>query len=498
MDQRGSGVLLHITSLPSLYGIGDLGPKAVEFVDFLAASKQKYWQILPLNPTDLAFDNSPYHSFSAFAFNPLLISPELMIEDGLVGPKQLQSLPNFPLDRVDYRRALLLKKNIFCSAYDGFKKGLHKEGFEKFCSENASWLDDYSLFIALKSQFRTKSWNEWPSEIKDRQPEAIKTIKAQLQDEIQREKFLQHVFDKQWKRLKKYCHQKGIRIIGDIPIYVVYDSVDLWTQPELFKLDSNRRPYVVAGGPPDYFSETGQLWGNPLYRWNVMKERKFDWWIMRLERNLQLFDWIRIDHFRGFVGYWEVPAGDATAINGRWVQAPALDLFNEVKQRFPSLPIIAEDLGTITPDVNEIMEHFAFPGMKILLFAFGEDNPEHPYLPHTYEKNCLVYTGTHDNNTVKGWFKSEATPEDRKRLFRYLGKTVSEKEIHWEFIELGMMSLANTFIVPMQDVLGLEEDARMNRPATTRGNWRWRLAPKQLTVPLAEKLAEVTETYGRT
>jgi len=497
MDQRRSGVLLHITSLPSVYGIGDFGPKAFEFADFLAASKQKYWQILPLNPTDTAFDHSPYHSYSAFALNPLLISPESMIEEGLFDPKNFQSPENFPAERVDYSRALMLKKNIFYSAYECFKGKAHKEDFEEFCSENAPWLDDYSLFMALKTRFRGRSWNKWPFEIRDRHREAIKALKNELQAEIQKEKFFQHVFDQQWKRLKKYCNQKGIRIIGDIPIYVVYDSVDLWTHPELFKLDSNRRPCVVAGVPPDYFSETGQLWGNPLYRWNVLKETKFDWWIMRLRRNLQLFDLVRIDHFRGFVGYWEVPAEDSTAINGKWVQAPALEFFNEVKKEFPSLPIIVEDLGTITPDVKEIMEHFAFPGMKVLLFAFGEDNPEHPYLPHTYERNCLVYTGTHDNNTVKGWFKREAKPEDRKRLFRYLGKQVSYKDIHWEFIRLGMMSVANTFVAPMQDVLGLGEEARMNRPATTSGNWRWRLKPKQLTISLAEKLAEITETYGR-
>lgn len=497
MDQRGSGVLLHLTSLSSAYGIGDLGPKAFEFSDFLTVSKQKYWQILPLNPTDPAFDHSPYHSYSAFALNPLLISPELMIEEGLVDPKDLQSSVNFPAERVDYRRALLLKENIFCSAYERFKQKTHKEDFEKFCSENAPWLDDYSLFMALKIRFRGQSWNEWPSEIRDRHPEAIKALKNEHQDEIQKQKFLQHVFDQQWKRLKNYCNQKGIRIIGDIPIYVVYDSVDLWTHPELFKLDSNRRPSVVAGVPPDYFSETGQLWGNPLYRWNVLKEREFDWWIMRLGRNLQLFDLARIDHFRGLVGYWEVPAEDSTAINGKWVQAPALEFFNEVKKEFPSLPIIAEDLGTITPDVKEIMEHFAFPGMKVLLFAFGEDNPGHPYLPHTYGRNCVVYTGTHDNNTIKGWFKSEAKPEDKQRVFRYLGKEVSEKDIHWEFIKLGMMSVADTFVAPMQDVLGLEEDARMNKPATTIGNWRWRLMPKQLTMSLIKKLGEITETYGR-
>jgi 4-alpha-glucanotransferase len=497
MDHRGSGILLHLTSLPSLYGIGDMGPKAFEFVDFLVASKQKYWQILPMNPTDLTFDNSPYHSFSAFAFNPLLISPESMVEDGLVEPEQLRSLPKFPLDRVDYRRAFLLKKHIFGLAYDGFKKNRHREGFDRFCSENASWLDNHSLFMALKTRYHGLSWSQWPPEIRKRLPDAVEATRNDLQDEAQKEKFLQYLVDKQWRRLKNYCDQNGIQIIGDIPIYIVYDSVDLWTHPELFKLDSNKSPYVVAGVPPDYFSETGQLWGNPLYNWDAMKERKFDWWIKRLERNLQVFDWVRIDHFRGFVGYWEVPAGDTTAIHGRWVKAPASTFFNEVKKRLPSLPIIAEDLGTITSDVREIMAHFGFPGMKVLLFAFGDDNPEHPYLPHTYEKNCLAYTGTHDNNTVRGWYKCEAKPEEKKRLFRYLGKEVSEDHIHWEFIKLGMKSAANTFMVPMQDVLGLGEDARMNKPATTSGNWRWRLMSSQLTASLAEKLASATETYGR-
>ncbi|MDH5385663.1 MAG: 4-alpha-glucanotransferase [Candidatus Aminicenantes bacterium] len=498
MNKRGSGVLLHISSLPSPYGVGDLGPGAYEFVDFLTASKQRYWQILPLTPTDPAFDHSPYHSYSAFAFNLLLISPDLLAEERLLDQRDLQDLPKFPRERVDYKSVRQLKRKIFHLAYECFKKKTDEEDFEKFCKENASWLDDYSLFVALKSRFRAKSWNEWPSEVRDREPEAIKTVRKELHEEIRKEKFLQHVFDKQWNRLKSYCNQNGILIFGDLPIYVVYDSVDLWTHPELFKLDSNRRPYVVAGVPPDYFSQTGQLWGNPLYRWDVLKQTRYDWWVKRMEHNLKLFDWVRMDHFRGFVGYWEVPAKESTAINGKWVRAPAMDFFNELKQRFRSLPIVAEDLGIITPDVKEVMEHFDFPGMKILLFAFGEDNPDHPYLPHTYKKNCLVYTGTHDNNTVRGWFKREAKPEDKKMLFRYIGRIVSEKEIHWEFIKLGAKSVANTFIVPMQDILGLGEEARMNKPATKRGNWCWRLLPEQVTVSLTEKLAEITETYGRT
>jgi 4-alpha-glucanotransferase len=495
--QRGSGVLLHITSLPSPYGIGDLGPEAYAFVDFLASSKQKYWQILPLNPTDLSCDNSPYHSFSAFAFNPLLISPDSLIEDGLLDPGDAGSLPILPRESVDFRTVIPFKTKILLSAYERFRKQENKQGYEKFCEENVGWLDDYSLFVALKSRFRRRPWHTWPKEIKDRHPPAINAVREKLTHEIQREKFLQYVFYKQWTSLKNYCNKRGIEVIGDISIYVVHDSVDVWAHPELFKLDKHKRPYVVAGVPPDYFSKTGQLWGNPLYRWDVMQQRKYDWWIERISHNLELFDWVRIDHFRGFVGYWEIPAKEKTAIHGKWVKAPAMDFFKTIKQRFQPLPIVAEDLGIITPDVKEIMDFFAFPGMKVLLFAFGDDDPDHPYLPHTYGKNCLVYTGTHDNNTMLGWFKGEARPEDKKRLFHTIGRTVPDKEVHWEFIRLGAMSIANTLIVPMQDILGLGVEARMNRPATRTGNWRWRLLPELLTPTLTRSLRGITTTSRR-
>jgi 4-alpha-glucanotransferase len=351
--------------------------------------------------------------------------------------------------------------------------------------------------VALKSRFHGMPWNKWPSGFKHRHQEILNSVQTACKDEIRREMFCQYVFWTQWHRLKRNCNRKGIQITGDMPIYVVHDSSEPWTRPELFQLDENSRPLVVAGVPPDYFSETGQLWGNPLYNWERMKETQFDWWIKRVTHNLMLYDWVRIDHFRGLVGYWEIPAKEKTAIKGRWVEAPALDFFNTLKKRFHTLPIIAEDLGTITPDVKEIMHRFAIAGMKVLLFAFGEDNPDHPYLPHTYEKNCIVYTGTHDNNTVKGWFRKEARPEDKQRLFRYIGQTVTEDDIHWEFIKLGAMSVANTFIVPLQDVLGLGEGARMNRPATKQGNWRWRLRPDMPMLDLAEKLARITETSGR-
>jgi len=497
MRKRGSGVLLHITSLPSPYGIGDFGPGAYAFADFLAASKQKYWQILPINPTDPVFDNSPYHSFASLAANPLLISPELLIQEGLLASRDLESLPELPNEKVDFSRVIPLKNKIYELAYDRFKGKACKEDFEEFCEEMASWLEDYAMFVALKSCFQKKVWSEWPSDIKNRESGTIQIYRSELYEEINKAKFFQYVLNKQWLRLKDYCNRNGILIFGDIPIYVVHDSVDVWTHPEIFKLDSEGEPVVVAGVPPDYFSETGQLWGNPLFRWDVLKRTGYGWWIRRLEHNLKLFDVIRIDHFRGFVGYWEIPAKASTAVDGKWVQAQAMDFFEHLDRMFPSLPVVAEDLGTITPDVEEIRRRFGFPGMKVLLFAFGEDNPDHPYLPHTYEKNWVVYTGTHDNNTVRGWFEKEANTEDKRRLFRYLGRHITEQEVHREFIELGMKSLADTFIVPMQDLLGLGEEARMNRPATKKGNWRWRLLPGQLTSLLAENFAELTKASDR-
>ncbi len=496
MNRRGSGVLLHITSLPSPYGIGDLGLWAYRFADFLAETKQSFWQILPLNPTDPAYDNSPYHSISAFAGNPLLISPELMIRDGLFAKADIEALPNWPKEWVDYEGVISYKKRLFQLAYERFKKTKNYE-CERFCSENSYWLDDFALFVSLKAHFDGKAWNEWPSEIRDRQPEALQSLKKRLRDIIKMQKFLQYVFNQQWSSLKHYCNQKGIQIIGDIPIYVDYDSADLWTNPEIFKLDNEKRSYAVAGVPPDYFSETGQLWGNPVYRWDVLKERGYGWWLQRMEHTLNLFDVVRVDHFRGLVAYWEVPAGEKTAINGRWVEAPVEDFFNALLKRFSYLPIIAEDLGLITPDVREVIDRFEFPGMKVLLFAFSEDYPMHPYLPHTYDKHYVVYTGTHDNNTIRGWFEGEARPEDKERLFRYLGREVPVPDIHWEFIRLAMMSVANLVIIPVQDILGLGEETRMNRPATTDGNWRWRLLSEQLTPHLSRRLLKVTEIYGR-
>ncbi|MFH0811728.1 MAG: 4-alpha-glucanotransferase [Pseudomonadota bacterium] len=496
MKRRGSGILLHITSLPSPFGIGDLGSGAYRFIDFLAEAKQSYWQVLPLNPTDPIHYNSPYHSTSAFAFNPLLISPELMIAEGFLKRENIESFPEFPQDRVDHLSVKEYKENLFNQAFTHFKRK-RDQGYLEFCSQNAHWLEDFALFVALKANFQGKAWSEWPPGLRDRNREALESAKSEHQDKIEKIKFLQYIFNKQWASLKNYCTEKSIQIIGDLPIYVDYDSADVWAHPELFKLDDNQKPYVVAGVPPDYFSATGQLWGNPIYRWDILKERDYDWWVKRIAHSLKLYDFLRIDHFRGFVAYWEVPAREKTAINGKWIEAPAIDFFTRLTKKFPYLPIIAEDLGVITPDVREVMNHFELPGMKLLLFAFGPDLPTNPYIPHNLGKNCIAYTGTHDNNTIRGWFEKEVTPEDKKRLFKYLSREVPAEEIHWELIRLVMMSVANTVIFPLQDILGLGEEARMNLPATREGNWKWRLLPNQITPDITKRLLEMTEIYGR-
>jgi 4-alpha-glucanotransferase len=497
MRRRGSGILLHITSLPSAYGIGDLGPEAYRWADFLAETKQSIWQILPLNPTDLAHGNSPYQSLSAFAGNPLLISPELMVKEGFLAQSDVENVPGYQIRTIDYPAVIASKERIFRVAYERFQQEGKRHEYERFCTENSSWLDDFALFMALRDHFPVKAWTEWPQEVRDRRPGILESLKGELHDALEKAKFLQYVFFEQWHSLKAFCNHRGIQLFGDIPIYVIHESADVWANPELFTLDDERKPSVVAGVPPDYFSETGQLWGNPIYRWDVLRERGYSWWIKRVEHNLTLFDLIRVDHFRGLVGYWVVPAGETNAVNGTWVEAPAEDFLNALLRRFPQLPIIAEDLGVITSDVREIMHRFELPGMKVLLFAFGEDLPTNPYIPHNLPRKCVLYTGTHDNNTTRGWFEREATPEIKKRLFRYLGREAPADDIHWELIRLAMMSVANMVIVPIQDILGLGEEARMNRPATAEGNWQWRLLPDQLTSSIADKLSGMTEIYAR-
>lgn len=498
MIQRASGILLHITSLPSPFGIGDLGPSAYGFADFLAETGQRCWQVLPLNPTDQACGNSPYSSPSAFAGNPLLISPELLLNAGFLKKNDLNSLPPFPAGRCDYASVIPYKSELLRAAYHAFQTGgKERDAFERFCQENENWLDAVALFLAIKNHFKGKARVLWEENFRDRNPEQIKRIKKNLGDEIGEVKFYQYLFFKQWLSLKTYCHQKGIQLIGDIPIYVNDDSADVWAHPEIFHLNPEKAPLGVAGVPPDYFSKTGQLWGNPTFRWEILRETGYRWWFERMAHNLRLFDFLRLDHFRGFVAFWEVPAGETTAIHGQWVEAPAVDFFSALLKTFPAHSLIAEDLGTITPDVKEVMDRFGFPGMRVLQFAFGEDRADHPYLPHNFNPNTLVYTGTHDNNTTRGWFENETSSEEKKRIFRYLGRKTSAEQLPAEFIRLAMMSVANTAITPLQDVLCLGEEARINRPSTPSGNWEWRLLPDQLNSYHSEMLLELTETYGR-
>lgn len=499
LDKRASGILLHITSLPSPYGIGDLGPWAYKFADFLAESRQKFWQVLPLHLTDLNSGNSPYNSISAFAGNTLLISPEIMIQNGFLFQSDIEPVPSFSAGNVDYSSVISYKDKIFSAAYERFKSSniINKIEYLKFCEDNSSWLEDLALFIVLKQYFKGRIWSEWPREIKNRESLILQIFKNQFYDKIEMQKFLQYMFCCQWKSFKRYCNDKGIYIIGDIPIYVDYNSADVWKNSEIFKLDERKYPSFVAGVPPDYYSKTGQLWGNPVYNWDKLKETGYDWWLKRIKHSFSICDIIRVDHFRGFISYWEIPAAEKTAVNGKWEKAPAYDFFNTLLARFPGLPMIAEDLGYITADVKEVINHFKFPGMKIFLFAFGEDYVTNPYAPHNHIKDCVLYTGTHDNNTIRGWFEEDITEEDKKRLFACIGKEVSKETVSWELIKVAMNSIANTVILPMQDILGLGEEARMNIPATTSGNWKWRLLPEQLNPSLTQSLLDITKTYNR-
>lgn len=498
MKTRQSGILLHVTSLPSPFGVGDLGPGAYWFADFLANSGQGLWQVLPLTPTTTICGNSPYSSPSAFAGNALLISPERMVQDGFLEPSDVDRNGDYAEEKTDYGAAWDYKLRLMDRAYHRFRESEHhRSQFESFCHANAFWLEDYALYAALKEQLGQVCWNEWPAEIRDRTEESVSYWKNRLADRIHREKFIQFVFFAQWHALKEYCNQKNIQIIGDAPIYVSLDSSDVWANPQFFKLDEARRPTHVAGVPPDYFSPTGQLWGNPIYNWDVLREQRYTWWIQRLGFYMSLFDIIRLDHFRGFAGYWEVPFGETTAINGKWITAPASDFFSTLLKRFPFLPLIAEDLGIITPDVREIMSQYGFPGMKVLLFGFGGDVAANPYAPHNLVRDSVTYTGTHDNNTARGWFRQEAQPGERENFIRYLGHPVDEGSAAGEFVRLALMSVSNLAIIPMQDILGLSEDARMNMPSVAHGNWEWRLKRPQITPELANRLLDLVHLYGR-
>jgi 4-alpha-glucanotransferase len=493
-QERSGGILLHPTSLPGDYGIGTLGRDAIKFIDFLAKARQKIWQILPLNPT--GFADSPYQCFSSIAGNPLLIDPELLVAEGFLEADDPEPLTDLQEGRVNYGQVTRLKYPLLKKAFLGYqaKAGQNeKERYQRFLENNSYWLNDYAMFMALKEQFGQKPWYQWDEGLKMKAEDVLQPYYMVLQDKIEFQKFLQYLFFKQWMGVKDYAHQRSIRIIGDIPLYVAHDSADAWANPDIFQFDSKKDPVAVGGVPPDYFSLTGQLWGNPLYRWEKLAEDGYKWWINRIKDNLVLYDMIRIDHFRGLAAYWAVPYGEKTAINGKWIPCPGKSLLTALQKEFGELPIIAEDLGVITPDVVELRDSFGLPGMKILQFAF-DSNEANDYLPYNYPKNCVVYTGTHDNDTVMGWY-SGAKKEDKKLVMDYLHS--DGKELHWDFIRLAWASVASLAITPAQDLLGLANDARMNLPGTTVNNWMWRLKSGQLTDDLAAKLAEMTVLYGR-
>ncbi|MGX9364502.1 4-alpha-glucanotransferase [Desulfoplanes sp. PS50] len=498
MTRRASGILLHITSLPSRYGIGDLGPEAYNFVDFLASAKQTYWQLLPLTPTNSGTGNSPYNAYSAFAGNPLLISPDLLLAQRFLSSENLREVPCFPDDRVEYARVAMWKDRLLTIAFENGLSWLPgRSGYQDFKTNNQGWLEDYALFASLKQHFEGLPWYYWPKDIRFRHPSSLDTWRNRLNLQMERERFKQFVFFEQLGNLKGYCATKGVRLFGDMPIYVSLDSCDVWSHPELFDLDANRLPIHVAGAPPDYFSKKGQLWGNPVYDWERMEDNGFAWWTDRLGHNQKLYDTVRLDHFRGFAAFWQVPACSRTARNGVWRPCPGKRLFEKVLSELPDLDIIAEDLGHITDDVRELMDHFGFSGMKVLQFAFSDDLPNSPYIPHNVDKHSVFYTGTHDNNTLQGWYENDISLEERELAAEYLGTGHDFHGLHWAMIRAVMMSVAHVCVFPLQDVLELGGEARMNRPSETDGNWAWRVRRERLSEAVARKLARMVWLYGR-
>jgi 4-alpha-glucanotransferase len=500
--QRSSGILLHITALPSDFGIGDLGPCSFHFVDLLTQSNQSYWSILPLTPTSTQYSNSPYLPTSAFAGNTLLISPELLTKDGLISDENENEL-RIPFGRVAFEEVTSKKKTMIAIAFQNFVKkkveksnsNLGKNEYEKFQFENRNWLDDYAEFMAIR-RVTNKPWFMWPPPLRDRIDHHLAQKRIEFKELIELEKFAQFIFAIQWDNLKQYCQTKNVHLIGDLPFYVSYDSVDAWVHPELFKLNAQKRPKFVAGVPPDYFSKTGQLWGNPVYDWREIKRAKFSWWIERIRKNLELFDMLRIDHFRGFTAYWQVSAKSKTAKKGRWIRVPSKTFFRTLKMFFPHLPLIGEDLGVITNNVRNNLNSLKIPGMRVLLFAF-DGSCSNPHLPANFIKNSVVYTSTHDTNTVNGWFVEDATPNEIDTVFKCIGKNVLKEEVSQELIKLAMRSRSNLCIIPAQDILDLGTDARMNNPAKRLHNWDWRVKNEQFSSKNFEKLAALTAQTGR-
>lgn len=498
LDKRTSGILLHPTCLPGRFGIGDLGQEAYRFVDFLADNYQQTWQILPLGP--IGYGNSPYSCYSAFAGNPLLINLEWLQADGFLAEDDFDQLPEFSQSEVDYDLVFETKMPLLKKASHEFKSKASKEQqqeFEGFCQEYQDWLEDYTLFRAIKENQEGVSWNQWEKPLATRDPAALAQAKIELAEKIYFHQFLQFQFFRQWRTLKDYANEKGIKIIGDIPIYVSHDSADVWSNPEFFCLDQKTlEPSTMAGVPPDYFSTKGQLWGNPTYLWKRLEEDNFSWWIARIKGMLEYVDVIRIDHFLAFESFWGVKPGEVdSAVKGKWLKAPGEKVFTVLGKELGVIPVIAEDLGSITPAVEALRDQFNFPGMKVIQFAFDSDR-DNPFLPYNYDnRNCVVYTGTHDNDTTVGWF-NERSPEEQQKVIDYLG-CVCPEGIHWSLIRLALGSVANSAVFPLQDILGKDSSARMNTPGTPTDNWTWRYTPEELTPELGERLKYYTWLYGR-
>ena len=503
---RASGVLCHVTSLPGPHGMGDMGPEAYRWVDTLQDMGQKLWQILPHGVT--GYGDSPYQSFSTFAGNPLWISFDQLVEEGLLSARKLAAFPKFPSDHVDYGQVIPARRALLRTVADAFARKAsaeHKAGLAAFGEKNASWLEDFALFMALKESHELRPWPTWEPELVRRDPAALAQARKQHAAAIQACRIEQYLFDRQWNRLKAYAHERGVQVIGDIPIFVAHDSSDAWCNRDLFYLDERGHCTVVAGVPPDYFSATGQLWGNPLYRWDVHQRTGYAWWIARIRKIFELFDIVRIDHFRGFEAYWEIPGNAPNAIGGRWVKGPEADLFVALERALGKLPIIAEDLGIITPPVEALRDRFHFPGMRVLQFAFGNDDKASDYRPENYPPNCVVYTGTHDNDTTVGWYNSKPgegstrtwddIEKERHTIRVYL--SCDGSQIHWDLIALALRSKANTAVAPLQDLLGLGTEARMNVPGTTSNNWRWRFTWDQLPPAITLRMRQLSVSSGR-
>jgi 4-alpha-glucanotransferase len=496
---RSSGLLLHITSLPSNGGIGDLGQAACDFADFLAAAKQQYWQVLPLSPT--GYGNSPYAALSAFAGNPLLISLEKLSDWGWIAAERLTGLPgrsgNVPFDRVMETKLPLLREAAQKFLNDGNTVGANAERwarFERFCQDNRSWLDDWAFYSVLRARYNTGAWYRWPKELAHRDADAMARVREEDRAELAIEQVVQFAFDEQWHELRAYCRERGVSFIGDVAIFVSYDSADVWTQPGAFELNDKLEPVRVAGVPPDYFSWTGQRWGNPLYRWDELEGQGFAWWVARIRRSRELYDLIRLDHFRGFEAYWAIPAEDNTAINGQWVKAPGAALFATLGEILGELPFIAEDLGLITKEVDQLREQFGMPGMRILQFGFG-DRGSHNYLPHRYERNTVVYTGTHDNDTTRGWWEHGASAQEKASVETYLHP--GPDGVVWPLIRAAATSVADMCLFPLQDILELGSEGRMNTPSQPENNWAWRYSEGALDASHAARLAALMEMTDR-